>query len=330
MTANSLDLATTGLALPPEGQGRFISADPLGFVDGPSRYAAFGNDPVNHGDPMGLDSFMVSTTGEEGVIDGVRLYQMLRAEGLSVDDASRLVIQAGMGNDLNAHITDQMVPTMVAAQKVINTATATVAAAYGVGFGAAYVAPYLPDIAFALRHPVTAGTGACLSNPGGCQQLAGDLAYTAMGGQGPSSPVSVPKPRLDLPVPSPGPLKAASGNLDEAAHAARTQPYFPMLPPPPPRTVIGKVKDLKNVGESETTLLKYLPDQGNPQANWAQNSGVLRREMNKRLPIRDASVDPATGELIAYPGSFLNAERSLLLDRGWTYNPATRLWSPPG
>jgi len=33
--------------------GRFITADPLGFIDGPSQYAAFGNDPYNFIDPSG-------------------------------------------------------------------------------------------------------------------------------------------------------------------------------------------------------------------------------------------------------------------------------------
>ncbi len=34
--------------------GRFITADPLGFVDGPSEYAFAGNSPANAGDPLGL------------------------------------------------------------------------------------------------------------------------------------------------------------------------------------------------------------------------------------------------------------------------------------
>jgi RHS repeat-associated protein len=34
--------------------GRFITADPLGYVDGPSLYAFAGNDPVNGRDPLGL------------------------------------------------------------------------------------------------------------------------------------------------------------------------------------------------------------------------------------------------------------------------------------
>ena len=96
------------------------------------------------------------------------------------------------------------------------------------------------------------------------------------------------------------------------------------------RTVIGKVKDLDELGPGENTLLKHLSNQGNPKANWKQNSGVLRREMGKGRPIRDASVDPATGQLINYPGSFINAERGLLRDRGWSYDPTSRLWNPPG
>lgn len=113
-------------------------------------------------------------------------------------------------------------------------------------------------------------------------------------------------------------VDAAAARTAQAAARAGSQ-----------RTVIGKLKDLTSVRSGENTLLKHLPDQGSVRANWAQNSGVLRREMAKGLPIRDASVNPATGELIRYPGSFLEAERNLLQSRGWTYNPGTTLWSPP-
>ncbi|MBP9825305.1 MAG: hypothetical protein KBF21_13860 [Thermoanaerobaculia bacterium] len=34
--------------------GRFISADPLGYIDGPSMYGFAGNDPINNADPLGL------------------------------------------------------------------------------------------------------------------------------------------------------------------------------------------------------------------------------------------------------------------------------------
>jgi len=80
-----------------------------------------------------------------------------------------------------------------------------------------------------------------------------------------------------------------------------------------------------SLGEGESTL--DLPDQGNPQANWQQNSGALRSAMNEGNPIRDASVD-SSGNLTNNTG-FLAAERNLLQDRGWTYDPSTTTWNPP-
>ena len=52
--------------------------------------------------------------------------------------------------------------------------------------------------------------------------------------------------------------------------------------------------------------------------------------MGYGAPIRDASIYPDTGELVDYPGSFINAERYLLQDRGWTFDPKTTFWYPPG
>lgn len=128
----------------------------------------------------------------------------------------------------------------------------------------------------------------------------------------------------------------AGTKLFRAGQSLSTSPKPVPLTPPDARggtsgqrTVIGKLKDLDNLRSGENTLLKHLPDQGSVRANWAQNSGVLRQEMSKGLPIRDASVNPATGQLRGYPGSFLEAERNLLQSRGWTYNPSTTLWSPP-
>jgi len=34
--------------------GTFVTADPLGYTDGPSMYQGFGNSPLNYGDPLGL------------------------------------------------------------------------------------------------------------------------------------------------------------------------------------------------------------------------------------------------------------------------------------
>ena len=98
------------------------------------------------------------------------------------------------------------------------------------------------------------------------------------------------------------------------------------------RTVIGKTGDLEApgaIGSGERTLLDRLPDQGSPAANWAQNDGVLRQEMGRGMPIRDASVNPVTGALETNTG-FLRAERNLLDSRGWTYDPKTTMWYPPG
>ena len=97
------------------------------------------------------------------------------------------------------------------------------------------------------------------------------------------------------------------------------------------RTVIGKTGDLEApgaIGSGERTLLDSLPNQGSPRANWAQNDGVLRQEMGRGMPIRDASVNPVTGALETNTG-FLAAERNLLQSRGWTFDPKTTMWSPP-
>ena len=85
-------------------------------------------------------------------------------------------------------------------------------------------------------------------------------------------------------------------------------------------TVIGCVKDLQKSGPGEKSLLDRLLDLGSPKANWKQNSGVLRQEMNRGLPIRHASVGDTGGQ-------FLNAERNLLRDRGWTFDGS--YWNPP-
>ena len=95
--------------------------------------------------------------------------------------------------------------------------------------------------------------------------------------------------------------------------------------------VIGKLDDIGagKLRSGENSLLKHLDgDLGSPRANWGRNSSVLRTEMRKGVPIRDATVNPSTGALINDTG-FLGAERNLLRNQGWTYNPGTTLWSPP-
>jgi hypothetical protein len=62
------------------------------------------------------------------------------------------------------------------------------------------------------------------------------------------------------------------------------------------------------------------------KANWKQNAGRLRSEMNLKKPIYDSYIN-YDGTLIKTRG-FLNAERSLLIDRGWNYSVEKRAWLP--
>ncbi len=94
------------------------------------------------------------------------------------------------------------------------------------------------------------------------------------------------------------------------------------LDPERQSVVIGRLDDLRNLKRGERSLLDRLPYRGNFRENWKQNTGVLRQEMAKRNPIRDTS----PGDNV---GHFLNAERNLLRDRGWTFDPNTNYWKPP-
>jgi len=122
--------------------------------------------------------------------------------------------------------------------------------------------------------------------------------------------------------------RAEKSAADQAARGA-AEKGLGEVPGGGGRTVIGKTGDITpdKLGPGENNLLKHLSDQGSPKANWAQNSSVLRTEMAKGVPIRDASVD-AAGNLTNDTG-FLRAERALLREHGWTYDPKTRLWNAP-
>ena len=45
--------------------GRFISADPLGYIDGPNEYVLSGNNPLLFIDPMGFSKLLASLTNEQ-------------------------------------------------------------------------------------------------------------------------------------------------------------------------------------------------------------------------------------------------------------------------
>ena len=99
------------------------------------------------------------------------------------------------------------------------------------------------------------------------------------------------------------------------------------------RLVIGKMVDLERrgaIGLRERTLLpKLRPDLGSAELNWARNERVLLDTMEEGVVIRDASVNPVTGELINNTG-FLARERNVLITHGWKYDSSFRVWVPPG
>lgn len=78
--------------------------------------------------------------------------------------------------------------------------------------------------------------------------------------------------------------------------------------------------------KSGDNFLKMF-DQGSPKLNWQQNSGLLRQAMSEGKPIFDSYLK-ADGTLQPTNG-FLNAERYLLQDRGWTFSTAKGAWLSP-
>jgi hypothetical protein len=80
-------------------------------------------------------------------------------------------------------------------------------------------------------------------------------------------------------------------------------------------------------GWREGDRMLTVPWKGSPKATWAENSSRLRNEMRSGEPIYGSYVDGA-GNQIPTKG-FLNAERNVLSNRGWRYDPGTRAWTPP-
>jgi len=87
--------------------------------------------------------------------------------------------------------------------------------------------------------------------------------------------------------------------------------------------VIGKMPHLEQIGNNEFRVADLLPNLGSPQANWYQNSSVLRSIMNQGIPIKDvtAQIDPMIND------GFLAAERLLLQNHNWTL--INGFWYPP-
>ena len=100
-----------------------------------------------------------------------------------------------------------------------------------------------------------------------------------------------------------------------------------------PRVVIGGMEDLGpgSIGVGEETLASRLPgDTGSRLGNWLNNRDVLRTAMGEGNPIRDASVDSQGNLLLEDTRRFITMERDFMRSFGWTYDPATTSWIPPG
>lgn len=65
---------------------------------------------------------------------------------------------------------------------------------------------------------------------------------------------------------------------------------------------------------------------GNVKDTWKANSSLLREQMRSGKPIFDSFVDEA-GNLIP-TGGFLNMERNVLINRGWTFDTGVGTWAP--
>lgn len=86
--------------------------------------------------------------------------------------------------------------------------------------------------------------------------------------------------------------------------------------------------DLGNLGAGEHTLVdKLTPNLGSPRANWTRNSSVLREEMRKGVPIRDASAHLPDSHVLpdgrTVPDTFLGMERNVL-DIRWRVLESTK------
>ena len=283
--------------------GRFISEDPIGFAAGDANLSRYvGNSTPNAVDPSGLFGIPAS-------------YADLPTEVVASLPAH---VQDPFGASEESSLADPYPevypPPAFSAHDAKEAAYFDRRAAIRKQI-AQLRANNHPDADMIANHlerqlAGESGFGLWFSYNGIGTQIAMNLAeaYAAGGGRG-----SIPARRSVCAVPT-QPLIPPAGSRVKGA-------------PAPNITVVGKIKDLGDLAPGENTLLKHLPDQGSPRSNWRQNSSVLRQGIRKGKPIRDASLN-ADGTLKNYPGSFLEAERNLPRNQGWTFDPSTGLWSP--
>jgi RHS repeat-associated protein len=291
--------------------GRFISTDPILEVDAPQQWAGYSyasNNPTSLTDPTGLDD---TDSGPEAKSDGGGDFS-----GGPFGDNAGDISTGGGGSTADAEVNEAL--------QLEQQATARANEAKQ---------EQLNNKRMAAKDPVY---GADLAESTAEAQAKAAEARTARQNSiqrqidehtDPTEPVVEPEPG-----PTKGPSKPSTATKPSTASepdAAKTgKPTVASIMDEGRTAVIGRMKDIKQVGPNEFRLADLLPDQGSPKANWRQNFGVLRQVMGRGQPIRDASVG-SDGRLVPYPQSFLNAERNELTNRGWTYNPRTTLWTPP-
>jgi len=159
----------------------------------------------------------------------------------------------------------------------------------------------------------------------------GKLAFRALGFLGGAglTGLAARAPKLLKLLKGKRPPKGDAPNLaavDDVAGGG-ANPSQLALPPyrqPSGGLVIGRGAELDRpftIAPNEFRL--SWPSTGSTRLEWKVNSGLLRTEMRKMVPIRDASVGNVGG-------MYLNAERNLLQSHGWKFNSATGCWNPPG
>lgn len=83
---------------------------------------------------------------------------------------------------------------------------------------------------------------------------------------------------------------------------------------------------LRNSGWRDGDFFLKNDWKGSVKETWKGNSSLLRNEMRNGNPIYDSYVD-GSGNLIP-TGGFLNMERNVLINRGWTFEGSSGAWVP--
>jgi RHS repeat-associated protein len=294
-------------------RGRYLSPDPLGLATGPDLYQFALGHPHQFIDLLGLQTSTAS-------IDWSQTTPGLESRLIAIVQASIPKLPGAIGSALQQLITPSGLAKMGVIFVAFTAAQATpvgwIADGVLLGWSAWMLGSGVVELMQTLSQLYTDAKNAkCDADINtAAQRLAN--SFVSSGGQ-----IVAGLAGVFGSVQSGGTTRIAGG-LNKLIDFAESSPEAAEGG----GLVIGKLPDLEKLGAGEHRLI--LRDLGNPKANWLQNSSVLREEMSLGQPIRDASVDPLTGELINNTG-FLRAERNLLDNHGWTYNPSTRMWYPP-